>query len=103
MLPGAFFRAITGIRMLRIHNIAVLFLCGACVLCAGPADTDPDLEKRLRETVEQMAGVGSRVTGYPGCDSAGVRLEAALREAGVEVIQEHRFSLPVPILHAVSA
>ena len=55
------------------------------------------LEERLRQRVERLADVRSRVTGYPGCGEAADWLLGRLRKAGIDEVYELSFKVPVPI------
>ena len=55
------------------------------------------LEDRLQTTVARLAGVESRVTGYPGADAAAEYLADELRAAGVREIHVQEFGVPVPV------
>lgn len=69
----------------------VLALCPA-----GPAGAQP-LEEKLQEHIAHLAGLGSRVTGYPGAGAAADYLEAQLRAQGVAQVYRVPFGVPVPV------
>lgn len=50
---------------------------------------------RMQQVIDTLAGFGSRVTGYPGCDAAADYVAAAFREIGLEVTEE-TFEVLVP-------
>ncbi|MBM3277691.1 MAG: ABC transporter permease [Candidatus Handelsmanbacteria bacterium] len=51
----------------------------------------------VRPTVEYLASLGSRLSGYPGAEKAAGWLEEELRRAGVEEVQREEFTLAVPV------
>ncbi len=65
------------------------------VLCALAAPGWAD-ESGLRQTVEYMASLGSRLSGYPGGQKAAQFVEDNLRALGLNVVRE-AFSMAVPI------
>ncbi len=75
--------------MMAMRKSILLFL----ILWAGPSW--PELGE-VRNTVEYMASLGSRLTGYPGAEKAAQYVEDALSDLGVEVVREE-FKLAVPI------
>ena len=66
--------------MIRAYKIIVLVLILGVLPCWSQ-------QGDLRQTVEFMSSLGSRVSGYPGADRAASYVEAALQSmsAGVEV------------------
>lgn len=54
-------------------------------------------EARLRSYVEDLVKLGSRVTGYPGCDQAAIYLHEQLERLGVEDVHYEDFYVSVPI------
>ncbi len=52
---------------------------------------------QLRTAVEELAGLGSRMSGYPGATEAALLTEEGLRRAGVEAVQREEFQLAVPL------
>ena len=78
--------------ILRILGIAFSIL----LFVSGPSGAD-QIEQRLRRTVEELAGMGSRVTGYPGSVRAAEYLRARLRAAGVAEIHVQHFPVPIPM------
>ncbi|NPV47988.1 MAG: M28 family peptidase [Armatimonadetes bacterium] len=52
--------------------------------------------ERIPAVIEHMASLGSRVTGYPGCEQAASYVEQAFREIGLEVSSEE-FTTLVPM------
>ncbi len=86
--------------MSKLFHIPSILLCTLAAWFVERAElyaSDPDLELRLRQTVETLAGVGSRVTGYPGCDAAAEILKDTLRALGVTEVYAHRFPVPIPL------
>ena len=78
--------------ILRIFGTAFLIF----LLVSGPSGAD-EPEQRLRQTVEELAGMGSRVTGYPGSVRAAEYLREKLRAAGVTEIHTQNFPVPIPM------
>lgn len=60
--------------------------------CCGDAAAD-----RLQRSVEDLSSVGSRVTGYPGCQRAAAWLRQELARARITEVQAQRFTVPVPV------
>ena len=54
-------------------------------------------EGRLRQTIESLAALGSRVTGYPGAEKAAKLVAAAFREIGLHDVHEERFPVAAPV------
>jgi len=54
-------------------------------------------EQRLRGYVEELSSLGSRVTGYPGCDQAAIYLREQLERIGVADVHYQEFDLAVPV------
>lgn len=63
---------------------------------AGPAVAQL-LEEKLQGHIARLAGLGSRVTGYPGASAAADYLEAQLRARGVAQVYRAPFQVPVPV------
>ena len=85
--------------MQKLFHIPSILLCRFAAWLVEWADlyaSDPDLELRLWQTVETLAGVGSRVTGYPGCDVAVGILKDTLRTLGLTEVYAHRIPVPIP-------
>jgi len=55
--------------------------------------------KEIERTVNDLSSMGSRVTGYPGCERAAQYVERKFRELGLEDIRVERFPVVVPIIH----
>ena len=55
-----------------------------------------DLE-RLRRAIATLSGYPSRVTGYPGADSAAAWIEDRFRRTGLQSVTAMPFELPVPL------
>ena len=75
-----------------------------CLLAAGTGWSAVDVtdladevsEQRLQSRIEEMAGLGSRVSGYPGNEQAAEIILDAFDELGLETyVQE--FDLPTPL------
>ncbi|MCC7491848.1 MAG: M28 family peptidase [Fimbriimonadaceae bacterium] len=54
-------------------------------------------EQQLRTYVEELVALGSRVTGYPGCDQAATYLREQLERLGVRDVQVQQFTVPIPV------
>ena len=54
-------------------------------------------EQRLRGYVEELVKLGSRVSGYPGCDQAAIYLREQLEQIGVQDVHYEDFSVTVPV------
>ncbi|MBI5831191.1 MAG: M28 family peptidase [Armatimonadetes bacterium] len=54
-------------------------------------------EQRLRGYVEELVKLGSRVSGYPGCDQAAIYLREQLEQIGVQDVRYEDFSVTVPV------
>ena len=67
--------------MMRTARRYLLVLCALAV--PGWAD-----EAGLRQTVEYMASLGSRLSGYPGGERAADYVEDRLRALDIEVVRE---------------
>ncbi|MCC7263682.1 MAG: FtsX-like permease family protein [Candidatus Latescibacteria bacterium] len=66
-------------------------------LCLAGTALGQPLESRLQQHLEHLAGLGSRVTGYPGAAAAVAYLEARLRAQGVGLVYRVPFGVPVPV------
>jgi hypothetical protein len=53
----------------------------------------------LREHIEYMASLGSRVTGYPGADRAAAYVIEKLKALGLRNVHAEEFPLSVPVVH----
>ncbi len=62
------------------------------ICSAAPADVE-----RIRATVEYMASVGSRISGYPGSDAAADYVAEAFAAAGIREIVREEYPLSVPL------
>ncbi len=83
-------------QLLAKATIVSLFAgCGA-VSAVMP---DEGLEARLKDRIERLAAMGSRVTGYPGASAAPRYLTDYLKNLGVPEIHQRRFHTPVPLDH----
>lgn len=86
--------------MMQATRAARLIATLSCLLSLLSVDriaADGALERRLQESVEQLADMGSRVTGYPGCARAAEYLQAELRAAGIAEIHVQSFEVAIPI------
>jgi hypothetical protein len=54
-------------------------------------------EARLRGYVEDLTRLGSRVSGYPGCDQAAIYLHEQLERVGVQDVRYEDFNVAVPV------
>lgn len=54
-------------------------------------------EARLRRYVEELVSLGSRVTGYPGCDQAAIYIREQLERIGVQDVHYEDFFVTVPV------
>lgn len=61
-------------------------------LAAGSVDYDS-----LAATIEHLSSLGSRVTGYPGCEKAAEFVERRFRELGLEDVTVETFPVLVPV------
>lgn len=52
----------------------------------------------IKTTINDLAAMGSRVTGYPGCDRAAEYVERRFRELGLEDVHTESFPLVVPMV-----
>ena len=80
------------ILYVSIVAIGIVLITGLSTLHANDR-----LEASLRETITDLAGLGSRVTGYPGADQAAEYLKGRLRDLLIEEIYEQTFPQPVPM------
>ena len=77
---------------------AICFALGLLWCAPGWGDfgLGSELRERLAEHVDVLAGMGSRMSGYPGAEAAADYLEEQLRGFGIEEIYRREFGLPVP-------
>lgn len=61
-------------------------------LAAGAVSYD-----ELASTIDYLSSLGSRVTGYPGCDQAAKYVESQFRQLGLDNIQVETFPVLVPV------
>ena len=54
-------------------------------------------QEGVQETIQTLAGVGSRVVGYPGYDEAAAYVEARLRASGAAEVRRDTFPVVVPV------
>ncbi len=52
---------------------------------------------RLKETIGDMARLGSRVTGYEGSERAGMYIYDSFKESGLDDVVHRSFEIPVPV------
>ena len=52
---------------------------------------------RLELTIRRLSSFGSRVAGYPGCDSAAAFIEAEFRAMGLGRVRREQFPITVPL------
>ncbi|MEM1515358.1 MAG: M28 family peptidase [Candidatus Bathyarchaeia archaeon] len=51
----------------------------------------------IRKHIEYFSSLGSRVTGYPGCDRAAEYIYSYFRSIGLSEVQYHEYNITVPI------
>jgi ABC-type antimicrobial peptide transport system permease subunit len=54
-------------------------------------------ENRVKETVGFLAGLGSRVAGYPGAEQAADYVQRSFRDIGLEGIAVHEYDVSIPV------
>ena len=54
-------------------------------------------EARLRETIETLSSLGSRVAGYPGADQAALYVQRSFREIGLKDVTFHKYDISIPM------
>jgi hypothetical protein len=59
-------------------------------------------EQRLRAYVAELVKLGSRVSGYPGCDQAAIYLHEQLERLGVRDVHYEDFTVTVPVDNGAS-
>ncbi len=77
---------------------AVLF----CLTAYGApqnARLDP---ARVEQTVRELAALGCRITGTPGCDAAARMIERRFRAYGLKDVQVEEFEVTIPVNHGCS-
>ncbi|MFA6107350.1 MAG: M28 family peptidase, partial [Candidatus Latescibacterota bacterium] len=82
-----------------------LLACLMAGLVQVPAGAEVDFarlagavpEERVAATLAYFGGLGSRVTGYPGADSAASYIEAAFRRTGLDRVTVHEYDVTVPV------
>lgn len=93
--------------------LAVAVWLAACLLAAPAYCVDPTPEEArtyqrlasqvdmaaLRRHIDYMASVGSRITGYPGCDQAADYILDYFRSIGLSDVKEERFPISVPVVY----
>ena len=79
----------------------LLFLVAATgVMVQSPLQADEAAAAaRVRQTVEHLSGLGSRVVGYPGASEAADYIEAEFHAIGLENVRREQFDVVVPIDH----
>ena len=83
----------------RLDRRSKLCRCAAAIACllllyGLPATAATD---RIETTIRRLSGVGSRVAGYPGCDSAAAFIEAEFRAMGLDRVRREQFPITVPL------
>jgi len=95
---------------------AKLFVAGwlaVCFLAAPAYCVDPTPEEAaiyqelasevdmaaLRRHIEYMAGLGSRLTGYPGCDEAAKYILKYFKALRLKDVKDERFPVSVPVVY----
>ncbi len=98
----------TNRRVTTLVFLICLLTATACV-AAPKAKIDPKLSRvyeslaadvdtaNLAHTVELFASKGSRIAGYPGCESAGDYIHAQFQKLGLEQIRREPFFATVPV------
>jgi len=83
--------------MNRIYRNLVVVL--ALAVCAAAVAAEPPIGSAasLKRTIERLASMESRVTGYPGCAEAADYLEERLKELGLGTISSDEFKVVVPV------
>ncbi|MEE3234525.1 MAG: FtsX-like permease family protein [Candidatus Latescibacterota bacterium] len=79
----------------KISNI--FFPAFLIFLFIGSASHSQIKKEYLRETVEFMAGLNSRITGYPGAEKAADFTEDKLKEFKIGAVNRESFELAVPV------
>jgi hypothetical protein len=80
-------------KQMFIYILALISLASETAL----AQATESLESELRETVTDLAGFGSRVTGYAGANQAADYLKGRLQDLGIEEVYEQHFPQPIPV------
>ncbi len=75
-----------------IRTLLISLLCALFAASYVSAD-----ETALRQTVEFMASLGSRLSGYPGGEKAADYVEKELRELEFAQVEREAFTLAVPV------
>ena len=52
---------------------------------------------RVQETLGHLAGLGSRVVGYPGADEAARFIQDNFRDIGLDDIAVHEYDVSIPM------
>ncbi len=78
-----------------LHRI--LFLLLATVLMPSWSNATETAAERIRSTVEFMASVGSRISGYPGSERATDYIADTFTELGLEGVTRDQFEVTVPV------
>lgn len=94
----------------RVTTLVFLACLLTATACAAPKPkVDPKLAKvyetlaadvqasNLARTVELFASKGSRIAGYPGCESAGDYIEQQFKQIGLQDIKREPFFATVPV------
>lgn len=93
-----------------LAGLVALFTVSALAQAPGEEEelvlkSETDYEKatacvdydELRHTINYLASLGSRVTGYPGCEAAAKFVEQKFRELGLEDVTVEEFPVLVPV------
>ena len=82
---------------MKYNWLAHVIVCAVLFIAVCLDAEEGELEGRLRRRVESLSEVGSRVTGYGGCERAAAYLEEALRRLGVGGVHTYGFPVPIPL------
>ncbi len=78
--------------------VAVVATANTCLASVNYDDLrDLAPESRLRQTVGYLAGLESRVAGYPGAEEAARFVHRQFREIGLDDITFHKYDVSVPV------
>ena len=90
-----------------VRSLFLLFQWAACGAAAIPlaalevhdysADPSAAANVRVRQNVEYLSSLGSRVVGYPGCELAADFIETQLRTIGLEEVRIEQFHVAMPL------
>ena len=74
-----------------------IILLLSMVLLSSVAAQEVGTETRLRESINALAAVGSRISGYPGSEKATEYVYEQLIAAGVKGVKKEPFTIAVPV------